>query len=140
MSNYHEIFHINEDGTLRFGDYTLTHKTKVEDVEYEGDLYKVKTYKEITKLELNDMFLYESVPGSQVDQFYSTADEIYFEVSAAEDIQVILEVAPDSVYEVFCDEVFLGEMETNFAGKLTLSIELQEGEVKAILVRRTELL
>jgi len=136
MSNYHEIFFINEDGTLRFGDYTLQHKTKVEDVEFEGDLFKVKTYKEITKLELNDMFLYESVPGSSVDQFTATADEIYFEVAAAEDIQIILEVAPDSVYEVFSDAESLGTMETNFAGKLALSLELQEGEVRAILVKR----
>ena len=30
----------------------------------QGDLYKVKTFKEITKLERNGMFVYESVPGT----------------------------------------------------------------------------
>ena len=29
-------------------------------------MYKVKTFKEITKLERNGMFVYESVPGTAV--------------------------------------------------------------------------
>ena len=32
-----------------------------QDFEHQGDLYKVKTFKEITKLERNGMFVYESV-------------------------------------------------------------------------------
>lgn len=30
-------------------------------------MYKVKTYNEITKLERNDMFVYESVPGTAAE-------------------------------------------------------------------------
>ena len=36
-----------------FGDYTLASKTKLDGFEFQGDLYKVKTFKEITKLEKN---------------------------------------------------------------------------------------
>ena len=58
MSAVKELLRIEEDGTLSFGDYTLTSKTKLENFEYEGDIYKVKTYNEITKLEKNGMFVY----------------------------------------------------------------------------------
>ena len=57
------------DGSLGFGDYTLASKTKLDGVEFQGDLYKVKTFREITKLEKNGMFVYESVPGTAVENF-----------------------------------------------------------------------
>ena len=41
------------DGKLSFGNYILGTKSKVEDCAHEGDVYKVKTFKEITKLERN---------------------------------------------------------------------------------------
>lgn len=67
MAAVKELLRVEEDGTLSFGDYTLDKKTKLEDVEFQGDLYKVKTFAEITKLERNGMFLYESVPGTAVE-------------------------------------------------------------------------
>ena len=45
---------MEENGTISFGDYTLASKTKVEGFEFQGDLYKVKTFNEITKLEKNE--------------------------------------------------------------------------------------
>ena len=66
MGAVKELLRIEADGTLSFGDYTLPSKTKLEDFEYQGDLYKVKTFAEITKLEKNGMFLYESVPGTEM--------------------------------------------------------------------------
>ena len=59
-----ELIRIEEDGTISFGNYQLGAKAKKSDFEYQGDLYKVKTFREITKLERNDMFVYESVPGT----------------------------------------------------------------------------
>ena len=56
-----ELIWKEEDGTLGFGDYTLAEKSKVNDFEFDGDLYKVKTFCEMTKLERNGMFVYESV-------------------------------------------------------------------------------
>ena len=54
---------------LSFGDYTLSSKTKLDGFEFQGDVYKVKTFSEITKLEKNGMFVYESVPGTAVEDF-----------------------------------------------------------------------
>ena len=60
MATVKELLRAESDGTLSFGDYTLTSKTKLDNFEFEGDLYKVKTFAEITKLEKNGMFVYES--------------------------------------------------------------------------------
>ena len=62
-----ELIRTEADGSISFGEYKLDTKAKVEDFESSGDLYKVKTYYEITKLERNGMFVYESVPGTRVE-------------------------------------------------------------------------
>ena len=90
--------------------------------------YKVKTFAEITKLEKNGMFVYESVPGSAVENFKETDREVEFEVSAPEDVQFTLELEPDSEYEVFIDGESAGKMRTNLSGKLSVSVELSEGQ------------
>ena len=86
MSVINELIRTEANGTLSFGNYSLAAKSKVEDFEHEGDLYKVKTFKEITKLE---------------------------------------------------DGVGVGGMKTNMSGKLSLSVELNEGkEVEVKIVRK----
>ena len=69
MTVVKELIRSELDGTLSFGDYTLDTKTKKDGFEFQGDIYKVKTFKEITKLEKNGMFVYESVPGTAVEHF-----------------------------------------------------------------------
>ena len=44
MTAVKELLRANEDGTISFGDYTLSSKTKKEGFEFEGDIYKVKTF------------------------------------------------------------------------------------------------
>ena len=61
-----ELIRIEDDGTISFGNYMLAAKSKLQDFEFQGDLYKVKTFGEITKLERNGMFVYESVPGTSI--------------------------------------------------------------------------
>ena len=51
MAVVEELIRKEEDGTLSFGNFELDTKKKLSDFEFEGDLYKVKTFKEITKLE-----------------------------------------------------------------------------------------
>ena len=51
MAAVKELLRAENDGTLSFGDYTLASKTKKDNYEFAGDLYKVKTFSEITKLE-----------------------------------------------------------------------------------------
>ena len=88
MAAVKELLRAENDGTLSFGDYTLAAKTKKDDYEFEGDIYKVKTFSEITKLERNGMFVYESVPGSAVENFKATEAEVSFGVSAQSDRRV----------------------------------------------------
>ena len=53
MSVVSELIRTEADGTISFGNYELPAKSKKSDFEHDGDLYKVKTFKEITKLERN---------------------------------------------------------------------------------------
>ena len=71
------------DGTLSFGNHMLKDKAKKEDFEHNGDLYKVKTYATMTKLEKNGMFAYESVPGTSVNHFEESQDGVDFLVEGA---------------------------------------------------------
>ena len=63
MSVINDLINIESD-SLDFGNYELATKTKKDGIEYKGDIYKIKTFNEITKLEKNGMFVYESVPGT----------------------------------------------------------------------------
>lgn len=134
MAAVKELLRAENDGTLSFGDYTLASKTKKDNYEFAGDLYKVKTFSEITKLEKNGMFVYESVPGSTVENFRETDAEVAFTVSAPGDVQFTLELEPESEYEVLIDGVSAGRMATNLSGKLSVSVELSEGQSAQIKV------
>ena len=127
MSVINELIRTEANGTLSFGNYSLAAKSKVEDFEHEGDLYKVKTFKEITKLERNGMFVYESVPGTAVKDFAVTDTTVTFKVEGFEDAQITVQLEDDCEYEVFEDGVGVGGMKTNMSGKLSLSVELNEG-------------
>ena len=125
MAAVKELMRTEADGTLSFGDYTLASKTKLEGFEFQGDVYKVKTFAEITKLEKNGMFVYESVPGTAVENFKATEKEITFAVSGAQDAQFTLELEADSEYSVFMNGASVGDMKTNLSGKLSVSAELE---------------
>ena len=115
MTVVEELIRVENENGLSFGDYTLNAKKKVSDFEFHGDMYKVKTYRDITKLEKNELFVYESVPGTSVFDF---------EVEGFEDTQITLELEAEQEYEVFVDDVNIGRMTTNLGGKLVLSVEL----------------
>ena len=136
MAVVKELLRAENDGTLSFGDYTLGSKTKLEGFEFQGDIYKVKTFAEITNLEKNGMFVYESVPGSAVENFKTKDTEVAFSVSAPEDVQFTLEMEPESEYEVFIDGESAGKMMTNLSGKLSVSVELSEGRSVQIRVAK----
>ena len=124
MSVINELIRTEANGTLSFGNYSLAVKSKVEDFEHEGDLYKVKTFKEITKLERNGMFVYESVPGTAVFNLTQSEAQMDFHVEGPEDAQITVEMEPDTEYEVFIEQASTGKMKTNLGGKLSFSVEL----------------
>ena len=137
MAVVKELLRVEEDGTISFGDYTLEAKTKLDGFEFQGDIYKVKTFKEITKLEKNGMFLYESVPGTAVERFGVSEDGVAFQVFAAEGIQFTVGLEEDSLYEVIVDGESVGQMSTNLSGKLSASVEMnQEDGVVVEIVKR----
>ena len=138
MAAVKELLRAENDGTLSFGDYTLGSKTKKENYEFEGDIYKVKTFSEITKLEKNGLFVYESVPGSAVENFRETDREVSFAVSAKGDVQFTLELEPESEYEVFIDDGSAGKTNTNLSGKLSVSVELAEDAGAQVKVVKCE--
>ncbi len=136
MAVVEELLRSEKDGTISFGNHVLPGKAKLEDFEHSGDLYKVKTFKTMTRLEKNGMFVYESVPGTSVLHFAETAQEVSFTVEGAEDAQITVGLSEDTEYEVFVDEKSIGKMKTNLSGKLVLSVELAEaGEVKVRIAK-----
>jgi len=118
-----ELIRKEADGRISFGNYTLEKKSKVSDFEVNGDLYKVKTYKEITKLEKNGMFVYESVPGTDVMNLKVTENEMSFTAEGLSDSQITVELEPETEYTIFIDGKNAGRMKTNLGGKLVLSLE-----------------
>ena len=115
------------DGTISFGKYKLDSKSKLDNFEHAGDLYKIKTFYEITKLERNGSFVYESVPGTAVEHFSAKHDGVEFTVSGDKDAQITIQLEDDAEYEVYVDGVAVGGMKTNMSGKLVVSVELNEG-------------
>ncbi len=131
-----ELIRTEQDGTISFGNYKLETKSKLQDFEHEGDLYKVKTFYEITKLERNGMFVYESVPGTAVEMFVVSDDGVEFEVEGDKDAQLTVQLAEDTEYEVFVNGAAAGGMRTNMSGKLSASVELNEGTPVKVTIRR----
>lgn len=136
MANIKELLTAGENGGLNFGDFSLETKTKLSDFSFEGDTYKVKTFKEITRLEKNGEFAYESVPGSAVHEYRNSGREISFTAEAPDDIQITLEVEPQSDYKVYVDDTNIGRMKSNLGGKISFSIELNPGETANVRVVR----
>ncbi|MFR3435909.1 MAG: endosialidase [Coprococcus sp.] len=134
MAVVEELIRVENENGLSFGDYTLNAKKKVSDFEFHGDMYKVKTYRDITKLEKNELFVYESVPGTSVFDFEETDVRTEFEVEGFEDTQITLELEAEQEYEVFVDDVNIGRMTTNL-GKLVLSVELGSAQKHVKVVR-----
>ena len=125
MAAVKELIRTEENGTISFGDYELSEKAKLSDYPFQGDMYKVKTFREITKLERNGMFVYESVPGTAVSNLLQTGDGMSFSVEGNEDAQITVEMEADSEYEVFLNGDSAGRMTTNLGGKLSFSAELE---------------
>ena len=127
MAVVEELLREESDGTISFGNHELAEKKKLEDFEYEGDLYKVKTFQTMTKLERNGLFVYESVPGTSVFYFKETTDSVEFTVSGNEDAQITLGLEEGTSYDIRINDKDAGTMATNMGGKLVLSVEF-DGE------------
>ncbi len=136
MSGIRELIRTEENGTLSFGDYELEQKAKKSDYEFDGDLYKVKTYADITKLERNGMLVYESVPGTAVKNFSVTGEGVSFEAEGERDVQITLGLEENAEYRISIGGADIGTMKTQMGGKLVLGVEIADtGSVPVKVVK-----
>ena len=131
-----DLIYVCENGGLGFGDYTLAEKSKLSDFPHLGDLYKVKTFAEITKLEKNGSFVYESVPGTKVTGFVAEERKVSFNVEGNDHTQITLDLEEEKEYRVLLDGTNLGNMTTNIGGKLVISVELTAGQPQEVVIER----
>lgn len=136
MSVVAELIAREAEGKLNFGNYELSAKAKLDGFEAGGDLYKVKTYADITKLEKNGMFVYESVPGTAVHGFQADENGVTFSVEAAGDCEITVGLEENQEYTVAVDGKELGTMKTNMGGKLSVSLEMEAGRPRTVAVRK----
>ena len=137
MAVIKELIRTEADGSISFGNYELASKTKLSDFEHEGDLYKVKTFSEITRLERNEMFVYESVPGTAVTEFKYTAGGLSFSVEGPEDAQITVEGEPQTEYSIVIDGNIHDEQRTNLGGKLSFGVALENADaVKVDIIKK----
>lgn len=127
MPGIESLIQVEQDETISFGNYSLNEKSKKQDFEHQGDLYKVKTFYEITKLERNGMFVYESVPGTTVSNFTETDEGITCSLEGYKASQVTVQLEENTAYKIYEDGEVTGEITTNISGKLGINIDLEDG-------------
>lgn len=134
MAIIRELIKKENNGTISFGDYRLPEKKKLADYEVQGDMYKVKTWNAMTKLERNGTFVYESIPGTAVNVFKETADEVSFFVDGTGATQITLELESNKDYNVVVGQKDLGVSKTDIGGKITFDVELQTGTMVQVKI------
>ena len=127
MPGIESLIQVEQDEPISFGNYSLNEKSKKQDFEHQGDLYKVKTFYEITKLERNGMFVYESVPGTTVSNFTETDEGITCRLEGYKASQVTVQLEENTAYKIYEDGEVTGEITTNISGKLGINIDLEDG-------------
>lgn len=120
---------------LNFGDYEAKDKQKAE-LEHDGDLYKLKSYKEITRLTRNDILIYESVPGTRVSNFYITDDAISFDVIGQAGASIILGVEDKTNFALSIDDIAYDSTSYIAPGKLNINVDFADGKAVHVIVKK----
>ena len=132
MPGIEALIQTEQDGSISFGNFSLNEKSKKQDFEHQGDLYKVKTFYEITKLERNGMFVYESVPGTAVDHFTENDEGVSCRVEGYKTSQVTVQLEEETPYQIFENGELTAEITTNVSGKLAVNLDLEDGKPIAL--------
>ncbi len=135
MAVIDEIIRVEDDNSLSFGNYSVSEKQKVNEFKALGDVYKVKTHNEITRLEKNGKLLIETVPGATIHKLTVSEKEVVFWAEGVDDTQITLELESDAIYKIVVDDVKLGKMKSNLSGKVSFSAELNS-KAKQICVEK----
>lgn len=135
MAVIEELIRVEDNGSLSFGNYIVESKKKVVDFEVNGDLYYVKTFNEITRLEKNGKLLLEAVPGATVHNFTMDERTVSFSVEGADDVQITMELEPEKEYRVVIDDFNAGSVKGNLSGKVNFSVDVKGG-MKDVLIEK----
>ncbi len=135
MAGVEELIRVEDNNTISFGNHMMETKRKIQDFEVEGDMYKVKTFKKMTKLERNGRLLYESEPGTSVYNLALTDTGVVFNVEGIEDAQITVELEAGKEYKILISDVLLGKVKSNLAGKMTFNVDFESG-IQKVEVKR----
>lgn len=135
MAVIDEIIRVSENNSISFGDYLSMEKRKCEDFELDGNLYKVKTYRETTRLEKNGRLLLETVPGATVHRLTVQENIMAFSLEGVDDTRVTVQLEPEEVYRVLIEGVNIGNVKSNISGKVIFSLDL-DGVEKPVEIRK----
>ena len=116
-----------ENGLISFGNYAAKDKIKVDDFACAGDVYKLRTHNEVTRLERNGKLLIESVPGATLHEFSVSDKQVSFVAEGRGATQVTMELEEEKEYRLSVEGMNVGNMQTNRSGKVTFNLELADG-------------
>ena len=116
MAIVEKLIQTEADGSISFGNYELPKKAKEIDFEIAGNLYDLRTFSEITKLNKDGALLYESIPGTSVHGLKMTDKLVEFKVAGTAETQITMELSPNTDYNLFIEGVKLGKMKSSLAG------------------------
>ena len=123
MAVVDELIRVEDNGSISFGNYLEKKKKKMPEFKVNSDVYYVKTFSEITRLEKNGKLLLEAVPGAAVHNFVSTDKKSEFSVEGKGDIQITMELEPNSEYRVVVDDFIMGTVKSGLSGKVAFSVD-----------------
>lgn len=126
MAIISEIIRVESDNTLSFGNYEAYDKQKADNFDVNGDIYQVRTHKDVTRITKNSALLLETVPGSVIHRLNVTDRVTTFKAEGIGNTQFTLELEADTNYTVYVDDVNLGKIKSSLAGKLSFSAELNK--------------
>ena len=126
MAVVDELIRVENNGSISFGNYLADSKMKVPEFKVNDDIYYVKTFSEITRLEKNGKLLLEAVPGAAVHNLTLTDKAVVFSVEGKGDIQITMELEPKSEYRVIVDDFITGTVSSGVSGKVSFSIDSGE--------------
>ena len=135
MAIVNELIKVENNGAISFGNYQLPKKTKLMSFEVGGNLYDIRTFNEITKLNKDEGLIYESIPGTAVHNFTMQDKLITFKVAGMAESQITMELSPDTDYNLFIDELKVGKIKSNLAGKIVFSVDCRNTP-KKVEIRR----
>lgn len=136
MAIVEKLIQVETDGTISFGNYQLPKKEKAMDFEVAGNLYDLRTFNEITKLNKDGALLYESIPGTSVHGLKMTDRLVQFKVAGTAETQITMELSPNTAYNLFIEGVKLGKIQSNLAGKITFSIDYCSKDPKLVEIKK----